>query len=104
MLFKFLNKFLKDKFQPAIPIYTVPKLKFYASVPFLHNNVFTTNLTKLIKQHFPALDLKLIPKNPMKLGNLFNHKDKLPLLMQSKVVYEFTCPKCKIGTYLGATK
>ena len=24
--------------------------------------------------------------------------------MQSKVVYLFKCPKCKIGTYLGATK
>ena len=24
--------------------------------------------------------------------------------MRSKVVYLFTCPKCKIGTYVGATK
>ena len=24
--------------------------------------------------------------------------------MQSKVAYLFTCPKCKVGTYLGATK
>ena len=54
--------------------------------------------------HFPALDMKLVPKNPLKLGNLFQHNDKLPLHMQSKVEYLFTCPKCKFGTYLGATK
>ena len=99
-----LNKFLRDKFRPTIPVDTVPKLKFYASIPYVQNNTFGNNLTKIIKHHFPALDLKLVPKNPLRLGSLFHYKDKLPVLMQSKVAYLFTCPKCKVGTYLGATK
>ena len=35
---------------------------------------------------------------------MFSYKDKLPALMQSLVVYSFSCPKCKIGKYVGATK
>ena len=101
---KFLNNFLSRKFRPACLIPTVPKLKLYASIPYIHNNTFGLNLSKIIISHFPALDLKLIPKNPLKLGTLFHYKDRLPLLMQSKVAYLFTCPKCKVGTYLGATK
>ena len=79
-------------------------MKFYASITLTQYNLFGKNLAKLIKHHFPALDLKLVPKNPLKLGSLFKFKDKLPMLMQSKVAYMFTCPKCKVGTYLGATK
>ena len=104
LFFKFLNRFLRDKFHPKIPVCTVPKMKFYAAIPFVQNNIFGNDLSKIIKHHFPALDLKLVPTNPLKLGSLFNHKDKLPVLMQSKVAYLFTCPKCKVGTYLGATK
>ena len=53
---------------------------------------------------FPALDIRLISKNPKTLGSLFPFKDRLPALMQSLVVYQFSCPKCKIGKYVGATK
>ena len=100
----FLNFKLNSKFRPAYLSPTVPKLKLYASIPYIHNNKFGQNLSKIIISHFPALDLKLIPKKPLKLGTLFHYKDRLPLLMQSHVAYLFTCPKCKVGTYLGATK
>ena len=40
----------------------------------------------------------------MRLGSLFPYKDRLPTLMRSLVVYLFTCPKCKVGKYVGATK
>ena len=100
----FLNNFLSKKFRPACLYPTVPKLKLYASIPYIYNNTFGLNLSKIISSHFPALDLKLIPKNPLRLGTLFHYKDRLPLLMQSHVAYLFTCPKCKVGTYLGATK
>ena len=53
---------------------------------------------------FPALDIRPVPHNPKKLGSLFQYKDKLPTLMRSLVVYCFTCPKCKVGKYIGATK
>ena len=104
LFLKFLNKFLVSKYHPASTFPTVPKLKLYASIPYVYNNTFGKNLKKIIDNHFPALDLKLIPKNPLKLGSLFYFKDRLPTLMQSNVAYMFSCPKCKIGTYIGATK
>ena len=104
MILTFLNKFLETKFRPPSLICTVPKLRFYASIPYTHNNVFGQKLARIISNHFPALDLKLIPKNPLKLGTLFYYKDRLPYLMQSNVSYIFSCPKCKVGTYIGATK
>ena len=100
----FLNKFLEAKFRPASLTCTVPKLRFYASIPYTHNNIFGQKLARIITSHFPALDLKLIPKNPLKLGTLFYYKDRLPKLMQSNLSYMFSCPKCKVGTYIGATK
>ena len=53
---------------------------------------------------FPAIEIRLIPVNPKTIGSLFSFKDKLPTLMRSLVVYCFTCPKCKVGKYVGATK
>ena len=53
---------------------------------------------------FPAIDIRLIPKNSKTIQSIFPYKDKLPPLMQSLVVYCFKCPKCEFGKYVGATK
>ena len=101
---KYLKDFLNSKFQPPQPKTTVNKLLMYASIPFVHNNDFKLQLEKTIMKMFPALDIRLVSQNPKKLGSLFQYKDKLPTLMRSLVVYCFTCPKCKVGKYVGATK
>ena len=104
LFYKYVRKFLASKFQPRQIAPNAPKLSMYASIPFIHSNAFKLQIKKVVQNTFPALDLKLIPKNPKTLGSLFSHKDKLPALMRSLVVYCFTCPKCKIGKYVGATK
>ena len=43
-------------------------------------------------------------KNPSTIGSLFKFKDTLPALMQSCLVYSFSCPKCNFGAYIGSTK
>ena len=35
---------------------------------------------------------------------LFRFKDTLPELMQSRVIYKYSCPKCNLGTYIGCTE
>ena len=100
----FISKFLDNKFRPPSPIPTVPKLPMYAAVPFIQNCRFHKVLKETISKYFPALDLKVIPKNPLTLGSLFKFKDGLPPLMHSLVVYSFSCPGCKSETYIGATK
>ena len=101
---KHIRCFLNDKFQPRQLIPTVPKLVMFASIPFVHSTKFKLHLQMIINNMFPALDIHLISKNPRTLGSLFSFKDKLPALMRSSVVYSFSCPNCKVGKYVGATK
>ena len=101
---RYLKDFLNKKFQPPQATPTVPKLLMYASIPFVHCKNFKLQLERAIMKTFPALNIQLISSNPKTMGSLFQHKDKLPALMKSLVVYCFNCPKCKVGKYVGATK
>ena len=101
---KFLKDFLNNKFYPSQRNSNVPKLIMYASIPFIHSTDFKKQLRNVITKTFPAIDIRLVSKNPKTLGSLFPYKDKLPTLMRSLVVYSFSCPKCKVGKYVGATK
>ena len=49
------------------------------------------------------VDFKFSFNNPFKINSLFKFKDTLPLLMRSRVVYKYNCPKCNLGTYVGST-
>ena len=101
---KFVKDFLNNRFHPPQPKPSVPKLLMYASIPYVHSNIFKIELKKVITKMFPALDIRLVSRNTKTISSLFSYKDKLPALMQSLVVYCFNCPKCKIGKYVGATK
>ena len=101
---KYLKSFLNNKLQPITPITTVPKLDFYASLPYINNDKFLTTLRNILNKHFFCLAPKLVLRNPRTIGSLFKFKDTIPLLMRSLVVYKYTCPRCNLGTYIGATK
>ena len=101
---KYLRKFLTNKFHPTMPITTVPKLNFYASLPYSNDAKFLTDLTNIINKYFFCLKPKLVLRNPKTIGSLFKFKDTVPKLMNSLVVYKYSCPRCNLGTYLGATK
>ena len=104
LFFNYVKKFLNNIYIPKLTIPTVPKLPLYASVPLIHSKSFYTDLYKIINKHLPAIDLKLIPKNPLTIGSLFPFKERLGPLMTSGVVYKFNCPRCDLGTYVGATR
>ena len=101
---KYLKRFLDDKFQPAIRCPTVPKLDFYASLPYSNDPKFLTTLNQIIKRYFFCVQPKLVLKNTKTIGSFFKFKDEIPKLMRSLVVYKYTCPRCNLGTYLGCTK
>ena len=48
--------------------------------------------------------MHLVSKNPLTIGSLFPSKERLDPLMTSGVVYEFNCPRCDLGTYIGSTR
>ena len=59
---------------------------------------------KLSEKNIPALDLKIIPMNPLTIKSLFRYKDRLNYLLTSNIVYKYSCPKCNFGSYVGSTK
>ena len=101
---KYLKKFLDDKFCPATLVPNVPKLDFFASMPYSRDTKFLKGLSDIIKKHFYCINPKLILKNPKTIGSIFKFKDTIPILMRSLVVYKYSCPRCNLGTYLGSTK
>ena len=104
LFYKHLYKFLNNIFVPKFNIPTVPKLDFYASIPYTNNKTFYTELHKIIDRYLPAVNLKLIPTNPMTIGSFFTSKERLKPLMTSGVVYLFNCPRCSLGKYVGCTR
>ena len=40
----------------------------------------------------------------MTIGSLFNVIEKLNPLMTSGVIYQFDCPRCDLGKYIGSTR
>ena len=106
LIYKKINNYLNLKFRPKIDIPTVPKKIIHLPMPYLGNfqQGFERTLIKLFRKLVPFIELRLSPKNPLSIGTFFNCKDKLPSYMQAGVVYEFSCPKCKLGnTYIGCT-
>ena len=76
-------------------------------MPFLgfSQNKFNTELIKIFSRFIPSHRLNIAPSNPLSISSLFKFKDSLPVDMRSKVVYNYTCPKCTLGSnYIGCTE
>ena len=104
LFYRYLRKFLNNIYFPKIQIPTVPKLSLYASIPLLNQDNFYKELQKIINKHIPAINLNLIRINKMNIGSFFHPKEKLHPLMTSGVIYEFNCPRCNLGKYVGSTR
>ena len=79
-------------------------MPFFASVPFIKDSIFYNQLKRLVREHCPALKCQLIPTNPLTIGSLFRYKEKLSPLLTSNAVYLFSCPRCNLGNYVGASR
>ena len=101
-----VNKYLWNIYRPKPVIFTVKKDIRYVKFPYIGtlSNKLTKQLQSVLQNKLPSLEFKIVFINPLKIGNLFNFKDKLCPLMRSLVVYKFTCPRCNLGTYIGCTK
>ena len=104
IFYKRVHKFLNKVHLPKFNLPNVPKLPVYASVPMLYNKTFYQELYKINSHYIPAVELKLIPINPLSIGSLFTSKEKLNPMMTSKIVYLFTCPRCDLGKYVGSSR
>lgn len=60
-------------------------------------------IMELIGKIFPQIDFYLAFSNRSTIGSLFQYKEKLPLMLQSSLIYKFSCARCASGTYVGST-
>ena len=91
-------------FSPMMKNPSVPKLPIYVAIPYIKDTTFQVKLRQIVSKYFGAVDLKLIPVNPLKIGSYFKAKEKLQDLMTSGVIYKYSCPRCNRGTYIGSTR
>ena len=100
-----IKKFLDNVFKPPAKFCTVPRKQLYISLPYMgnHSTLVGKELTASLTKLYPYVQFNFIFKNPFTLGNLFKFKDSIPNLFRSGIVYSFTCPRCKLGTYIGCS-
>ena len=84
---------------------TTDKKEYIICLPFISQQslALKKRLTKLFSTTYPKAKLKTIFKSGTKLGNLFSFKDRSPFIIQSLVLYQFSCSSCN-ATYIGKTK
>ena len=107
LLPKYIKKFLNNIHQPTIPSYNVPRLPLYFSFPYLGTVLtksFHKEINTLLRNSFPSIDFKIIFTNPLTIGSLFKFKDSVPFLMRSNVIYQYNCPCCSQGSYVGSSQ
>ena len=87
------------------PITTVEKAAIYFPIVFTGKHSFNlkNKLSKLMKEFYPQISIKVIFKPALSIGNFFKHKDILPMELQSSVIYKYSCSCCN-ATYVGMTK
>jgi hypothetical protein len=83
----------------------VPRDRKYLSFPYLGNDSkrLEKDLSRCLSRFFPTTEFKFAFTNSLKIGNFFPFKDRLPDSMRSSVVYQFQCPRCERGSYIGST-
>ena len=67
------------------------------------SKVIKKELIQLLENNYSYAKFHFIFKNPLTISSLFKFKDSLPELMRSSVIYQFSCPKCNLGNYVGCT-
>ncbi|MEL6606496.1 MAG: hypothetical protein AAFP20_25215 [Cyanobacteria bacterium J06614_10] len=102
---KITNKFISEKFQPKDLKHTVKKMPFYHKIPFINN--FTCKYIKkgfleFLGNAYPQVEFNFIFMNSSRVQALLKHKDRLPVMLESGIVYSFKCGDCQ-ATYIGST-
>ena len=88
----------KDKLQ------TAPKQKLFITLPYLGylSDKLKLELMPLFSKFCPQLNINLIFMNERTIGSFFRVKEKLPSLLNSMVVYKYSCASCN-ASYIGST-
>ena len=88
--------------KPHVP--SVHKKDVFICLPYLGNQSFIVRkkLMSLVRRFYPHVNLKCIFRNSFTIGSLFCFKDRLPLMLRTSVIYQFSCGQCP-SSYIGQT-
>ena len=99
------SKKLESLSKPHETIQTACKKTIYAVLPYISkssNKSLSSDISEICKRFYPQLDVKIIFKNKFSVSSFFNIKDQVPALVQSDLVYEYSCGQCD-AKYIGET-
>ena len=101
----YLGKQLRNLIQPKSPRSTASKAVVYFSIPYMGKRSFNfkNNLTRLLREFYPQLMIRVIFKQGFSIQSLFRFKDRIPENLQSSAVYQYKC-RCCNAMYVGKTK
>ena len=67
------------------------------------SNKLKSDIKKAINENIPSQKLNVVFSSRRRIGNFFQFKDKIPLDLQSHLVYKIACDKCNL-IYYGLTE
>ena len=105
MFYKFVRKFLNNKYSTKEKKFGPEKQVIFVRFPFISkqiNHLLDSELKRTLSRYLPQIDLKLAIYNNYKLKSFFTVKEKLPASLSSSTVYLFSCSKCSLE-YVGST-
>jgi hypothetical protein len=101
---KSINEFLANIFRPSHHFPTVPKQKIYLKLPFIGSltSQLNKNILTVLETTFPQCQFILINYNSLSIHTFFRHKESIPMLLRSSLIYLFKCASCN-AAYVGQT-
>jgi len=99
-----LKKFLDSKFIIKEQVSTVRRQDVYLELPWIgkQSKKMRTDLQQLFSSFYPQLKPNFYYRNNFSIGSFFRNSDRKEALMQSHVVYKYTCHCCQ-QCYIGST-
>ena len=103
IIHRYINLFLSKLHSPPPKPITVSKQILYITLPFLGPLSYSIRkqLRKVLIPAYPHLNIQYVFSNKFTIASLFPFKDKVPMHLQSLVVYQYKC-RCS-ATYVGMT-
>ena len=102
---KCICKQLNKIFQAPKPqVSTASKAVVYFPIQYIGKNSFNIrkNITMLMRDFYPQIDVRVIFKTTNTLQNWFRIKDRIPIDLRSSLCYYYECGGCN-SSYVGKT-
>ena len=94
-------KFLQNRFVPS-PLDSTSRKNLYLPYFGYQSERLRIELSKLLSKYLSCIDFHIIRVNNYKIRSLFSYTNKLPISLQSSLVYKFSCTLC-VSEYVGST-